>query len=59
MDEGYPQLMIKIIMLTKVPLTHLRLLYGFNRKFKGENNERGRSWGTLLSSYHFESKGAC
>jgi hypothetical protein len=36
-----------------------KLLNGLNCEFKGENNERRRSWGAFPNSQHFEGRGAC
>jgi hypothetical protein len=36
-----------------------KFLDGFNYESKRENNIRKRSWGSLLSSQHFGSRGAC
>jgi hypothetical protein len=43
----------------KLFLMHPKLLDGFNRESKGENNKRRGSWGTLLGSHHFGGKKAC
>jgi hypothetical protein len=45
---------------TTIPVMHPQLLWWTQLSVpKGENNERTRSWGTLLGSQHFGSRGAC
>lgn len=39
-------------------LTHPKLLNELNCESKNKNIERRRNWGALLSSQHFEDKGA-
>jgi hypothetical protein len=40
-------------------MTHPKLLDRFNYEFKGENNGRINSWGTLPGSQHFKGRRAC
>jgi len=45
--------------LPLLSLTHPTLFERFKCKFENENIERRKSWGTLISSQHFEGRRVC